>query len=85
MSVARQIFDQAFSAPRDPRSIAYKKGVLAALEFRLGECSGIARPYRLGTADADAYFSGLDEGHRRATAHLDGAAGQQQKCAGGTP
>lgn len=85
MSVARQIFDQAFSAVRDPRSLAYKKGVLAALEYRLGECSGIAHPYRLGTADADAYFSGLDEGHRRAAEHLNRAAGQQQDCAGGAP
>ena len=60
---ADELLRQAFANPRDPRSNEYKAGVLAALRYRI-EGAPIAIPYRLGTAPADAFFSGLDEGHR---------------------
>lgn len=59
---AHKIFDRAFSRPRDPRSAEYKAGVMAALRFRI-EGTKINRPYRIGTAAADAFFSGISEGH----------------------
>lgn len=56
------LFSRAFNTPRDPRSDAYKDGVRAALEARVwGERIG-GCPYMLGSAEADAWFSGLDEG-----------------------
>lgn len=62
-----QILEQAFDPAkfRDPRSPEYKAGVLAALKFRL-QGHPITLPYPVGTAQADAFFSGLDEGHRLA-------------------
>jgi len=62
---AQSVFDQAFQFPRQPRSDAYKAGVLAALRFRL-EGARIICPYANGTAESDAYYAGIDEGHRRA-------------------
>ncbi len=68
--VAQQLYDEAFPTTRDPRSPEYRAGVMAALRWR---CEGIQirRPYAPGTAAADAWFAGLDEGHaiwRRAQA-----------------
>lgn len=60
------IFAAAFNMPRDPRSPEYKQGVLDALRFRLGEVSTVRWPYPPDSAQSDAYFSGVDEGHRRA-------------------
>ena len=60
---AQTIFDNAFPATREPRSEAYKAGVLAAIRFRLGEQPGIEHPFQPGTAEADAFHSGIDEGH----------------------
>lgn len=65
MMTAAQLFQEAFSQPRDPRSPEYKAGVLAALQYRLGELERIRCPYRIGTSQADAWYSGTDEGHRR--------------------
>lgn len=63
MLSSQKLFEEAFKGPRDPRSDEYRCGVLAALRFR---CEGlrIGLPYRVGTAQADAFFSGVDEGHR---------------------
>ena len=60
---AEALFRRAFSQPRTRRSDAYKAGVLSALKYRF---DGIAIncPNRVGTAEADAFFSGLGEGHR---------------------
>lgn len=74
MSKAEVLFEQAFSRPRTPRSDAYKAGVRAILRVRLDETPQIALdcPYIIGTADADAWFAGIDEGHaiyRTATAN----------------
>lgn len=73
MSKAYEIFDEAFSKPRDPRSDEYRHGVIDILKFRLGEANeAFGKPkYKLGTAQADAYFAGCDEGHRMAREYLE--------------
>lgn len=71
MSKAQDIYSAAFSKPRDPRSAEYKQGVLDVLRFRLGEAPSVRCAYRAGTAQADAYFSGCDEGHRLASAYRE--------------
>lgn len=60
-STAQAIFDRAFFSGREPRSQAYRRGVLDMLLARL-DGAKLACPFRLGTAEADAYFSGGDEG-----------------------
>ena len=60
---ATSLFEAAFHPHRDPRSDAYKAGVLAALRFRLNEAERVHCPYPPGTAEADAFFSGVQEGH----------------------
>lgn len=61
----------AFSTPRTPRSPEYKAGALALLRFKCGQAERCeACPHPPGTAAADAWFSGLSEGHsifRKAT------------------
>lgn len=66
MSFAIKIFGDAFARPRTPRSDAYKFGVLDVLKFRFGEQPNVKGKdlYMPGTAEADAYWSGCDEGHR---------------------
>lgn len=59
---AQDIFNFAFSQPRDPRSEAYKQGVLFCLRKRIDSMPDRKNPYRLGTAEADAWYSGVDEG-----------------------
>ena len=73
MSKAREIFDEAFSTPRDPRSEEYRRGVIDILKFRLGETREATgkHPYAPGTAQADAYYAGCDEGHRLAREYLE--------------
>ncbi len=63
---AASLFEAIFHPHRAPRSDAYKAGCLAALRFRLGEVEHVECPYRPGTAEADAFHAGADEGHRRA-------------------
>ena len=67
---ARTLFARAFHATRTPRSPAYREGVLVALRFRLGELAAIRCPYAAGTAEADAFHSGVDEGHAIARREL---------------
>jgi len=54
---------EAFAPGRDPRSQEYKAGVRAVLAWRINGVP-LPTPYALGTVQADAYFSGQDEGHR---------------------
>lgn len=65
------LLSQAFSTPRTPRSPEYKAGALALLRFRCGQVTTCEEcPHVPGTASADAWFSGIAEGHsifRRAT------------------
>lgn len=70
MNTAQEIFDEIFSMPRDPRSPEYQAGVLAVLQFRLGETAGVFNPHKIGTAKCDAWFAGNDEGHVLARAEL---------------
>jgi hypothetical protein len=46
----------------DARSAEYQRGMAAVLRWRERNVR-IPCPYRLGTAEADAYFSGTDRGH----------------------
>lgn len=73
MGKAYKIFDAAFAKPRDPRSDEYRHGVIDILKYRLGETNEAfgKKQYVLGTAQADAYFAGCDEGHRLAREHLE--------------
>jgi hypothetical protein len=59
---AEELFRQAFGKARQARSLEYRHGVRAALAYRL-EGRPSPQPYPLGTARADAWFAGLDEGH----------------------
>lgn len=51
MSKAYEIFDAAFSKPRDPRSDEYRHGVIDILKCHLGEANEAfgKHQYRLGT------------------------------------
>lgn len=62
MATAEQILEDLFSSPRDPRSSEYRDGLLTELKFRLEGEGYPACPFELGTAQADAWFSGRDEG-----------------------
>jgi hypothetical protein len=60
--MAQRVFDKAFAPGRTDRSQAYKAGVLQCLRVRL-DCEPYKDcPYPIGTADADAYFAGLEAG-----------------------
>lgn len=71
MKTADDLFNEAFDHPRDKRSQAYKAGVVHGLRGALGEANNPTLPYRLGTAEADAYFSGYDEGTARGKNYLE--------------
>ena len=60
--IINRLFEDAFTTPRGSRSDEYKQGVLAALRFRF-DSEKISCPFAQGTAAADAFFSGLEEGH----------------------
>ena len=47
-----------------PRSDEYKAGIRAALEFIIIHGEELSPPYPIGTAQSDAWFAGLEEGHR---------------------
>lgn len=74
MEMARILYTEAFenNPTRTPRSDAYKTGVLDALRFReSGNKATVKNPYILGTADADAWFSGINEGYSRWKSHIE--------------
>jgi len=62
MGKAQKLFEQAFDKPRNPRSPAYKQGVLAALKSRIEDIR-YTNLYKSGTAKADAFWAGTDEGN----------------------
>jgi len=62
---------EAFKPGRDPRSSEYKQGVRALLALRI-DGTKLPRPYKMGSAQADAFYAGVDEGHRIWRAHNDG-------------
>ena len=70
------IMTAAFFNGRAPRSAEYKSGTRMALEHRI-EHKDIVPPYETGTAAADAYFAGIEEGkllYRVAMEKIGGAA-----------
>lgn len=52
---------EAFSPGRQPRSAEYQAGVKSMLAHHI-EGKGLAAPYPQGTAQADAFFAGWEEG-----------------------
>lgn len=72
-SRAIAIYDLLFSVPRDPRSTAYKTGVMAALHHRI-DGQPIHAPYAAGSAESDAFHAGLAEGHAAARRAVEVAA-----------
>jgi hypothetical protein len=68
-----QLFDAAFNNARDPRSAEYKAGVRAVLNYRVAG-TRIRSAHPMGTAQADAFYAGVDEGHRIWRAHLEAEA-----------
>lgn len=63
VSTKAALFEAAFHPYREPRSKAYRQGCLAALSFHFGEVEHIRCPYSPGTAKADAFYFGVQEGH----------------------
>lgn len=59
---AKAVYERAFFAAREPRSAAYKAGVLHTLRHRLEGVSFPVQLYPAGSAERDAYFAGADEG-----------------------
>lgn len=51
----------AFSRPRQPRSVEYREGVRALLMHR-ATGGRLLCCYPIGTAQADAFFAGVEEG-----------------------
>ena len=58
---AETLFREAFHPHRALRSEAYRQGCLAAL--RLGEAGHVESLYQPGTAEAEAFHAGAQEGH----------------------
>jgi len=59
--VVEQLFNRAFFAGRPKRSFAYRQGVKDLLRLRL-EGVELRQSFAEGTAEADAWISGLTEG-----------------------
>jgi hypothetical protein len=61
---AQELFDQAFNVPRERRSEQYKQGCLCILRLKMGEYRSAPCPYPAGSAYADAWLFGAEEGRR---------------------
>ncbi len=62
MSLAEDLYRRAFDVPREPRSPAYKLGVLEVLQSCVNDAK--LRPrYPKGSAELDAWYAGASEGH----------------------
>lgn len=59
----------AFNIARDKRSDAYKLGARELLKHRAAGIRFVS-PFPMGTAEADAFFAGSDEGRMIWTKHL---------------
>lgn len=68
--LVEEIVRLAFSAPRMPRSEAYVAGVRDHLRAR-ALTRQVLCPFRQGTAEADAWFAGVDEGRALWRAEVD--------------
>lgn len=75
-STAQRLYGEAFNTDRQPRSDAYKLGVLSALRHRTGETETVDRPdYPVGSAKLDAWCAGVEEGGSRWRAHCGSPQG----------
>ena len=59
---AQAVYDKAFEPGSEPRSDAYKQGVLTCLRVRIDGVELTKNPYPAGTAESDAYFAGVAAG-----------------------
>jgi len=62
MTIATQLYQKAFHPTRDARSAAYQAGVLDTLNFKESGTE-LKHPFEPGSAEADAWFAGNQEGH----------------------
>jgi len=69
MTTSQELYEQEFNFPRDARSEEYRQGVKASICYWLGETRRLDQPHPLGTAAADAWFSGSEEGARIVRMH----------------
>ncbi len=69
MSLALDLFVQAFSQPRTERSATYKDGVKAAL-VRIFDGTRHVTSYTPGSSNFDAFVAGRQEGHQIAAAYM---------------
>ncbi|MGW8309862.1 MAG: hypothetical protein ACWGNB_02245 [Thiogranum sp.] len=71
--LAEELFVHAFRPGREPRSGAYRRGVLDGLRYHTGEGPSPQHviPYPPGTAEADAWFAGLSEANLRWRTYLN--------------
>jgi hypothetical protein len=65
MSKAQALFNTLFSGPRDPRSAEYQAGCLYILRRKLDGIDQQDCPYRMPSAQADAWLAGCQEGLRQ--------------------
>lgn len=71
---AQELFDEAFSQPRNPRSEVYKQGWLAGANAVLhGLVAETIGPYKLGTVESDAWWAGALEGAYYTRGRLSGS------------
>jgi hypothetical protein len=76
LQLVDRLTDAAFNRPRDPRSDAYKLGVRELLANRVMGVN-FRCPYKLGTAEADAFFAGSDEGRTIWQKHQEAGHGDR--------
>ncbi|HFT8585419.1 TPA: hypothetical protein ACGSTF_004722 [Pseudomonas aeruginosa] len=62
MSNAQALFKTLFDGPRDPRSAEYQAGCLYILRRKLDGIEKQDCPYRMPSAQADAWLAGCQEG-----------------------
>jgi hypothetical protein len=72
LELLNSLLSSAFDAGlhRTPRSAEYRSGVRAFLLARLGGES-LTNPCELGSASADAFYAGMDEGRRILADHVE--------------
>lgn len=71
MSLALDLFVQAFAQQRTERSAPYKEGVKAAL-VRIFDSKRHVTPYTPGSPQFDAFVAGRQEGHQIAAGYMAG-------------
>lgn len=70
-TVAEAMQDR-FCPSATPRSAAYRRGFEEKLRFKIENKPLEPQPYKVGTPEADAYFSGLDHAAEYFNARKDG-------------